>query len=189
MLFDSLAHEALLSAADKEIFVFQWLTALEKTVIGYNKTDLKKIQPKVTLNLQERLKAGHGPPNRRLLSNAFAVIYLNGDSYTMYDTISICLDLLKTKNDSPSYTNVRLGSVEILGCLYERLGRTAGGTFPDSLTALIKLQRGSDVATRCAALFSMRQMIVGLQNSASYGFKDMSKSFKSAMCDKNMEIR
>lgn len=187
LLFDTTSYEKCESLIDKELFVFQYLTTLEKAVLKYPKAAFKPLQNRLTQDLQERLKTDHGPPNRRLLGNAFVAVYLVGDSYSMYDTISIALDIIKGKIDASQ--SVKLGSIEILGHLYERLGRNAGGIFPDALQVLVKALKSSDHAIKKSALISIQKMIAGLGNSASYGFKDMSKSFRGCLTDKSMTIR
>ena len=74
LYFDNESYEKLEARVEKELFVFQWLTNVEKTVRGYKKPQFKPIQPLILPHLQECLRTEHGPPNRRLLANAFAVV-------------------------------------------------------------------------------------------------------------------
>ena len=190
LLLDHEAYDKLQNKLEKELFIFQWLTGLEKSVLNYNRAEFKPIQSKLTLELQDVLRSEHGPPVRRLLGHAFAAVYLTGDTYSMYDTISVCLELIKSKTtDTSAQSSVKLGCIETLGHLYEKLGRSAGGLFPDSLQALTKALKSSDPSVRKACLVSMQQMLEGLQNSASYGFKDLSKCFRSSMADKSALVR
>ena len=185
LLMDTEAYSQLTKKFEKELFIFQWLTGLEKSVLNFPRAEFKPIQPKLALELQEFLKSDHGPPVRRLLGNALVAVYTTGDSYLLYDSISVCLDLIKIKTDASTV----LGCIEILGHLYEKLGRSAGGLFPDALQSLVKSIKSSDVSIRKASLFAMEQMVFGLENSASYGFKELSKAFRSCMTDKVLAVR
>ena len=185
LLLDTEAYSKLTTKFEKELFIFQWLTGLEKSVLSFPRVEFKTLQPKLALALQELLKADHGPPVRRLLGNALVAVYTTGDSYLLYDTITVCLDLIKLKTDNSTV----LGCIEILGQLYEKLGRCAGGVFPDALQCLVKSIKASDASIKKASLFSMEQMILGLENSASYGFKELSKAFRSCMTDKVLPVR
>ena len=188
ILLDKAAYELLTRTLDKELFVFQWLSSLEKQIPLVPRAEFKPLQNPLTQELQQLMKAEHGPPVRKLLGNAFVAVYTAGDPYSMYDTVSVCLDVLKTKPAQDGDT-IRLGCIEILGQLYEKQGRNAGGVFPDALAALIKSAKSSDSTIRRACITSMEQMITGLQTSASYGYKDMSKCFRSAMSDKVLGVR
>ncbi|XP_063687997.1 HEAT repeat-containing protein 5B-like [Bolinopsis microptera] len=185
LFMDKEAYDQLKSKLEKELFIFQWLTTLEKTVRDFPKAEFKQFQSKLTLELQELLKSDHGPPVRRLLGNAFVAVYSVGDTYSMYDTITVCLDLIKGKADNTTM----LGCIEILGHLYEKLGRSAGGVFPDALQALVKSIKSSDASIRKSSIYSMEQMIIGLETSASYGYKDLSKAFRSSMTDKSVNVK
>lgn len=185
LLIDREAYDKLTTKLEKELFIFQWLTGLEKTVLSYPKAEFKPHQSKLTLELQEILRSEHGPPVRRLLGNAFVAVYSVGDTYSMYDTITVCLDLIKIKSDN----STMLGCIELLGHLYEKLGRSAGGVFPDALQALVKSIKSSDSSIKKASVYSMDQMITGLETSASYGYKDLSKAFRSCMTDKSLSVR
>ena len=185
LFMDKEAYNQLQSKLEQELFIFQWLTTLEKTVRDFPKAEFKQFQSKLTLELQELLKSDHGPPVRRLLGNAFVAVYSVGDTYSMYDTITVCLDLIKGKADNTTM----LGCIEILGHLYEKLGRSAGGVFPDALQALVKSIKSSDASIRKSSIYSMEQMIIGLETSASYGYKDLSKAFRSSMTDRSVNVK
>ena len=76
-----------------------------------------------------------------------------------------------------------------MGGIYEVLGRMVASLFEAAVQALSKLSVKSESQAKCEVLHCFEKMLVGLNNAASSGFKDIYKSCKSALQDKSLAVR
>ena len=51
---------------------------------------------------------GPGPPTRQLIASCLATLFTVGDTFSLFDTVNKCNDILRNKDDSPSYMPTRL---------------------------------------------------------------------------------
>ena len=59
-----------------------------------------------------------------------------------------CNDLIKNKDDTPSYLTTRLAAIRVLGTMYEKLGRMTGRSYEDTVHTLIKGLKSGESQTR-----------------------------------------
>lgn len=45
---------------------------------------------------------GVGPATRKLLARCLATLFSVGDTFSLFQTINVCNDLIKNKDDSPT---------------------------------------------------------------------------------------
>ena len=50
-----------------------------------------------------------------------ATVFSIGDTFLLFDTINKCNDILKSKDDSPSYLPCRLAATVVVGTMYQVL--------------------------------------------------------------------
>lgn len=55
-----------------------------------------------------QINCSPGPPIRILIGNCLATIFSVGDAFLLFDTINKLNDILKNKDDSPSFLMTRL---------------------------------------------------------------------------------
>lgn len=69
---------------------------------------MKKNQKCLVEQLTVILIGSPGPPTRWLLAHCLALLYRLGDSLTSSLTVDRCNDIIRSKDDSPSYLPTRL---------------------------------------------------------------------------------
>jgi len=74
----------------------------------YFQTDIKENQKKLVEQLTSLLNNSPGPPTRRLVAKNLAVLYSTGDTFSVFQTIEKCNELIRSKDDSPSYLPTKL---------------------------------------------------------------------------------
>uniref|UniRef100_A0A8C3B713 HEAT repeat containing 5A n=1 Tax=Cairina moschata TaxID=8855 RepID=A0A8C3B713_CAIMO len=103
-----LAHSLLLNEEEynqlgeyqKSEFIFEWLRFLEKLLPVTSRADIRENQKKLVEQLTSLLNNAPGPPTRRLVAKNLAVLYSTGDTFSVYQTIEKCNELIRSKDDS-----------------------------------------------------------------------------------------
>ena len=65
-----------------------------------------------------------------------------------------CNDLLKNRDDSPSFLVTRLTSIRVLGTMYERLGRMTGRSYEETVQVLNKGLKNAESQTRAETMIA-----------------------------------
>ncbi|CAB1331150.1 unnamed protein product [Coregonus sp. 'balchen'] len=157
-------------------FVFEWLRFLKKLLPAADRADVKKNQKRLVEQLTVILIGSPGPPTRWLLAHCLALLYRVGDSLTSSLTVDRCNDIIRSKDDSPSYLPTRLAAIACLGALYEQLGRLLVNTFKETLANLLKAMKSAEI-------------LRGLGVSAVPCHRDIYKATRVCLTDRSMAVR
>ena len=71
-------------------------------------SDIKESQTKLISQLTKQISENPGHPTRKLLARCLATIFSVGDTFALFETINKCNDVIKNKDDSPSYLPTKL---------------------------------------------------------------------------------
>ena len=71
-------------------------------------SDIKESQTKLIAQLTGQISENPGPPTRKLLARCLATIFSVGDTFALFETINKCNDIIRNKDDSPSYLPTKL---------------------------------------------------------------------------------
>uniref|UniRef100_H0VU29 HEAT repeat-containing protein 5A n=1 Tax=Cavia porcellus TaxID=10141 RepID=H0VU29_CAVPO len=192
-----LAHSLLLnedaysqlSEVQKAEFIFEWLRYLEKLLIATSRNDLKEKQKILVEQLLSLLNSSPGPPTRKLLAKNLAILYSIGDTFSAYETIDKCNDIIRSKDDSPSYLPTKLAAVVCLGSLYKKLGRILGNTFNDTVGNILKAMKSAESQGRYEIMLSLQNILSGLGAAATTCHRDIYKAARSCLTDRSMAVR
>ncbi|ETN84746.1 HEAT repeat protein [Necator americanus] len=207
-----LNEEALRQCPDakKPVFLYEWLRYLDRIlpvtqrvgsdyfheiaeffeffIFFFFQSDLKSIQPQLVQQLLSRVTSINGPPIRYLLARCLARIYLIGDSSTFGDTLNLCNDTLKIKDDSPSQLPAKLAALACIASFYETMGR-CGSSFVDTFPIMVKWLKIAESQGRAEILMTLSSMVSGLGSGASNFHKDVYKAAKAHLADRVMPVR
>ncbi|CAG9536111.1 unnamed protein product [Cercopithifilaria johnstoni] len=186
-----LNEEALNLCTDsrKPVFVYEWLRYLDRILPAAQKTDIKTVQKKLIEQLTSRILAAPGPLTRDLLAKCVAQIYSVGDTYSLFETINTCNDILKGRDDSPTHLPVKLAALRCLGAMYEVLGRLVGRSYEESFHHMARWLRNAESQGRAELLYTFAKMVKGLGVGASSVHKDLYKILKTHISDRVMIVR
>ena len=73
-----------------------------------SQSDIKESQQKLIKQLTNQITENPGPPTRKILARCLATIFCVGDAFTLFDTINKCNDVIRNRDDSPSYLPTKL---------------------------------------------------------------------------------
>ncbi|KAA0717539.1 HEAT repeat-containing protein 5B [Triplophysa tibetana] len=183
---EALAH---ITEAKRAVFIFEWLRFLDKVIIAANKVDVKEKQKKLVEQLTGLISSSPGPPTRKLLAKNLAVLYSIGDTFTVFQTLDKCNDIIKSKDDTPAYLPTKLAAVACVGAFYERMGRMLGSSFPETINNLLKALKSAESQGRGEILLSLQKVLHGLGGAASSCHRDIYKNARSLLTDRSMAVR
>uniref|UniRef100_A0A8C3QL24 HEAT repeat-containing protein 5A n=1 Tax=Cyanoderma ruficeps TaxID=181631 RepID=A0A8C3QL24_9PASS len=169
----------------KAEFIFEWLQFLEKLLPA----EIRENQKKLVEQLTSLLNNSPGPPTRRLLAKNLAVLYSTGDTFSVYQTIDKCNELIRSKDDSPSYLPTKLAAVVCLGYLYKKLGRILGNSFTDTVGNVLKAMKNAESQGRYEIMLSLQNILNGLGAAAIPCHRDIYKAARSCLTDRSMAVR
>lgn len=92
----------------RPVFVFEWLRFLDRVLGAAQKSDIKGCQKKLVEQLTTHLQNSPGPPTRKLIARCMATLFSVGDTFLLFETVNKCNDILKNKDDSPSFLSTKL---------------------------------------------------------------------------------
>ncbi|CAG2165004.1 unnamed protein product, partial [Oppiella nova] len=188
-----------LSDQKKPIFIFEWLRFVEQSLLGAQKvimgssvvrvTDIKECQKKLMDQLIAQINEPSGPPTRRLIARCLSTLFTVGDTFLLFEAINKCNDILKNKDDSPSFRPIKLAAITCLGTMYEKLGRLMGRSYEDTVQLLLKSIKSAESQTRCEIYTTLERIVAGMGNAANSVHRDVYKSVKLGMTDRAMIVR
>ncbi|XP_072293433.1 HEAT repeat-containing protein 5B isoform X1 [Eucyclogobius newberryi] len=192
-----LAHSLLLNEdalaqiteAKRPVFIFEWLRFLDKVLVAANKTDVKEKQKKLVEQLTGLISSAPGPPTRKLLAKNLATLYSIGDTFTVFQTLDKCNEIIKSKDDTPAYLPTKLAAVACVGAFYEKMGRMLGSSFPDTINNLLKALKSAESQGRGEILLSLQKVLCGLGGAAASCHRDIYKNARSLLTDRSMAVR
>ncbi|XP_056147320.1 HEAT repeat-containing protein 5B [Lampris incognitus] len=192
-----LAHSLLLNEdalaqiteAKRPVFIFEWLRFLDKVLVAANKVDVKEKQKKLVEQLTGLISSAPGPPTRKLLAKNLATLYSIGDTFTVFQTLDKCNDIIKNKDDTPAYLPTKLAAVACVGAFYEKMGRMLGSSFPDTINNLLKALKSAESQGRGEILLSLQKVLSGLGGAAASCHRDIYKNARSLLTDRSMAVR
>ncbi|XP_063507586.1 HEAT repeat-containing protein 5A isoform X4 [Pongo pygmaeus] len=192
-----LAHSLLLNEevynqlgeVQKAEFIFEWLRYLKKLLLATSRNDVREKQKTLVEQLLSLLNSSPGPPTRKLLAKNLAILYSIGDTFSVYEAIDKCNDLIRSKDDSPSYLRTKLAAVVCLGSLYKKLGRILGNTFTDTVGNILKAMKSAESQGRYEIMLSLQNILNGLGAAAAPCHRDVYKAARSCLTDRSMAVR
>ncbi|XP_066234605.1 HEAT repeat-containing protein 5B isoform X1 [Saccopteryx leptura] len=192
-----LAHSLLLNEealaqiteAKRPVFIFEWLRFLDKVLVAANKTDVKEKQKKLVEQLTGLISSSPGPPTRKLLAKNLAALYSIGDTFTVFQTLEKCNDIIRSKDDTAAYLPTKLAAVTCVGAFYEKMGRMLGSAFPETVNNLLKSLKSAESQGRSEILMSLQKVLNGLGGAAASSHRDIYKNARSLLTDRSMAVR
>ncbi|KAI8437677.1 hypothetical protein MSG28_011921 [Choristoneura fumiferana] len=165
----------------KPHFIFEWLRFLDKVLVAAHKSDIKSCQQKLVAQLVNLLRENLGSPARRLLARCLATLFSVGDTFLLFDTVNKCNDIIKVKDDSPSYLPTRLAAICCLGGMYEKLGRMMGRSYEETVTTLVRSLKSAESQTRLEIMNTLEKICVGMGLAAPAALREVSRAARAAL--------
>ncbi|KAK0176436.1 hypothetical protein PV328_000569 [Microctonus aethiopoides] len=175
--------------AKRPVFVFEWLRFLEKVLVAAQKNDIKGCQQKLVEQLTRHMQGTPGPPTRRLIARCLATLFSVGDTFLLFDTVNKCNDILKNKDDSPSFLPTKLAAICCVGAMYEKLGRMMGRSYEETVQILIKSLRSAESQARIEIMHTLEKVCAGMGSAITNVHKEIYKVSRHCLTDRVMAVR
>ncbi|KAK9498320.1 hypothetical protein O3M35_002979 [Rhynocoris fuscipes] len=173
----------------KPVFIFEWLRFLDRVLIAAQKNDIKGCQTKLVEQLLGLIQESPGPPTRRLIARCMATLFSVGDTFLLFDTVNKCNDILRNKDDSPSFLPTKLAAICCLGCMYEKLGRMMGRSYEETVQLLVKSLRSAESHSRIEIMNTLEKVCCGMGSALSNMHKEIYKAARHCLTDRVMAVR
>jgi len=151
----------------QSMFVLDWLIKLDQSLSIAKNVDVKDIQKDLVEQLLKQIHNSPGPPVRRLIGSCLANLFNIGDAFLLFDTVNTCNDILKNKDDSPSFLPTKLACITCIGAMYEKLGRLMGRSYQETVNHLLKSLKNAESQLRCEIYITLRKIVVVISGAAS----------------------
>jgi hypothetical protein len=102
------ADEVINCSYSSHCFLIQARRVYKHLVYAFLQADIKEWQTQLLEQLLGCIQRTPGPPVRRLIGRCLAALFSVGDTFMLFDTVNKCNDLLKNRDDSPTYLPTRL---------------------------------------------------------------------------------
>ncbi|XP_050519241.1 HEAT repeat-containing protein 5B isoform X2 [Diabrotica virgifera virgifera] len=187
----TLNEEALaqISEARRPVFIFEWLRFLDKVLTAAQKSDIKGCQKQLVQQLMNHIQESPGPPTRKLIARCLATLFSVGDTFLLFDTVNKCNDILKNKDDSPSFLPSKLAAICCVGTMYQKLGRMMGRSYEETVQILIRSLRNAESQTRIEIMLTLEKVCAGMGIAISNVHKDIYKAARHCLIDRVMAVR
>ncbi|XP_059611858.1 HEAT repeat-containing protein 5B isoform X2 [Phlebotomus argentipes] len=187
----TLNEEALNQIPEQKrpLFVFEWLRFLDKVLVAAQKNDIKECQNKLVEQLLTHIQSSPGPPTRKLIAQCLATLFSVGDTFLLFDTVNKCNDILKNRDDSPSFLPTRLAAITCVGSMYEKLGRMMGRSYEETVQILIRSLKNAESQTRIEIMVTLEKVCAGMGTAISNVHKDIYKATRHCLTDRVMAVR
>ncbi len=203
MEFSSLVlNESTLAAlpeAKRPVYVYEWLRFLARCIeapTADRKQEVRADQKKLVEQLMAVVAGGGktssavaGPPARKLVAHCLTTLFRVGDTFLLFETINKCNDLLKNRDDSPSFLPIRLAAIRVLGEMYETLGRMTGRSYEETVQVLNKGLKNAESQVRTETMVTFGKLCSGLGSAASSVHRDVYKTVRASLSDRVMAVR
>ena len=179
-----LNEESLQTMAESKrpVFVYEWLRWLDRNLTSVNRQEVKENQKMLVDQLMNLVTGGSpGPPTRQLIAQCMATLFSVGDTFLLFDTINKCNDILKMKDDSPTFLPCRLAATVVVGTMYQRLGRMMGRSYEETVSILTKGLKSAESSSRAETMTTLGKVCQGLGGAASNVHKDIYKACRASL--------
>ncbi|CAG8538967.1 8065_t:CDS:10 [Diversispora eburnea] len=175
----------------QELYVFNWLSNLERELKKTDKETLKTCQASLEKQLLKFISLASPKPHRpirQLIARCFVIIYIKGDSRTLFDTIT-ALQSIVSAGKGVGEKDSKLASLHCIGIISKTIGNRILSLFPETIGICLKVIKNA----ANVSIEAINTMTRGLEGSAKgvteLLVKDMIKQLKSGLNDKAMIIK
>lgn len=190
ILLNESVYRALASDKKRPLFLHEWLCYLERELPACDKAEVKKIQAKITGQLFSLFNAFPGPPIRHLIARNIAALFSIGDILELHATIQKCNDIIRSReHETQMQQMAKLCALNVIGSLYERLGRMGGSSYEDTVQVLLKYMKSADSQVRIEIIQTFEKILLGLGTAGQSIHKHIYKQLKELVLDRVQSVR
>lgn len=190
ILLNESVYKALASDKKRPLFLHEWLCYLERELPTCDKAEIKKIQGKITAQLFSLFNAFPGPPIRHLIARNIATLFSIGDILELHATIQKCNDIIRSReHETQMQQMAKLCALNVIGSLYEALGRMGGSSYEDTVQVLLKYMKSADSQVRIEIIQTFEKILLGLGTAGQSIHKQIYKQLKELVIDRVQSVR
>ncbi|CAG8467294.1 7812_t:CDS:10 [Ambispora gerdemannii] len=178
----------------QELYLFNWLANLERELKKINKETLKDNQANLEKQLLRFISLSSPKPHRpirQIIARCFIFIYENGDTRTLFDTITALQSLIGT-GKGIGEKETKLAALHCIGHIMKSVGDKVLSLLPETVNICLKTIKNTTNAliVRLEAIYTITRALEGAgKGSSEPVIKDITKCLKLSLTDKALIIR
>ncbi|KAJ3311971.1 hypothetical protein HDV04_003467 [Boothiomyces sp. JEL0838] len=167
--FDEQKLFALDTLEKKELYLFQWLSTLEKDLLKltFNQQQQQYLESVLMLYLTSNIPLPNRP-TRHLIANCLNTIYRKGDTRTLFDTLSKIQQHMNSKKlDDPA---IKIALIHCIGSVSLEHGSKVMSLFAETCSIfqkVLKYAKDADVNLRYETLIALGNAVRGAGRGAN----------------------
>ncbi|CAG8436575.1 4544_t:CDS:10 [Scutellospora calospora] len=176
----------------QELYIFNWLANLEREL---KKTDKETVKSTQTNLEKQLLKFISFPkpsrPIRQLIARCFVIIYIRGDSRTLFDTITI-LQSFVNAGKGAGEKEKKLAALHCIGIIMKSIGDRILSLLPGIIDICLKTTKNTTnpLIIRMEAINTITKALEGAaKGTTELIVKDIMKQLKAGLNDKASIIK
>ncbi|CAG8571263.1 21017_t:CDS:10 [Cetraspora pellucida] len=183
----------------QELYVFNWLANLERELKRADKEAVKTVQTNLEKQLLKFMSFTSPKPSRpvrQLISRCFVIIYIKGDSRTLFDTITT-LQSFVNAGKGASEKEKKLAALHCIGVIMKSIGDRILSLLPETINICLKTTKNTanvsikePLIIRLEAINTITRALEGAAKGATELLvKDIMKQLKAGLNDKALIIK
>lgn len=178
----------------QELYVFNWLANLEKELKKTDKETVKTIQTNLEKQLLKFMSFTSPKPSRpirQLIARCFVIIYIKGDSRTLFDTITT-LQTVINAGKGAGEKEKKLVALHCIGIIMKSIGDRVLSLLPETINICLKTTKNTanPLIIRLEAINTITRALEGAAKGATELIvKDIMKQLRTGLNDKALIIR
>ncbi|CAJ0753037.1 4936_t:CDS:10 [Entrophospora sp. SA101] len=179
----------------QELYLFNWLSNLERELKRTDKDTIKSHQvnlEKLLLKIISLVSPKPRRPIRNLVARCFVIIYVKGDSRSLFDTVTALQSILGVVSKGTGEKETKLAALHCIGVILKSLGDRILSLFPETINICLKTIKNTNnpLIIRLEATYTITRSFEGASKAATEGLiKDIMKQLKASLNDKALIIR
>jgi hypothetical protein len=98
---------------------------------------------------------------------------------SLHTTIEKCNELIRSKEHETQMQQMsKLCALNVIGALYEKLGRMVGTSYEETVQVLVKYMKSADSSVRIEIIQTFEKILFGLGTAGQSVHKDIYKQLK-----------
>ncbi|CAG8601056.1 5210_t:CDS:10, partial [Ambispora leptoticha] len=178
----------------QELYLFNWLANLERELKKITKETLKDSQANLEKQLLKFISLSSPKPHRpirQIIARCFIIIYKNGDTRTLFDTITALQSLIGTGKGTGE-KETKMAALHCIGHIMKSVGDKVLSLLPETVNICLKTIKNTAnyLIVRLEAISTITRALEGAGKGASEPvIKDITKCLKLSLTDKALIVR
>ncbi|KAH0586658.1 hypothetical protein H2248_007874 [Termitomyces sp. 'cryptogamus'] len=188
--------ESEISGDNGELYVFQWLSSLEKKLDGVTAQHLKTVQVELESTLVKVITAPEPYPApgralRNIASRCLVALYTRGETKTLFDTLQAFMKIVGDFKTASDKETSKIAAFSCIGDIMAAFGSQYMSFMAEIHLIVLRTVRNSQSSLlRSKALVALRKSLATAKRAVTESaLKDILKLMRNCLTDKSLPVQ